>query len=163
MAIARHFSIRLLMMAILLIAVDFAIVPKLNGGSFRIYPATAVAILPMINLLILTLPRLRKRSKTRLYWSGFHGVGWLMVLMIGYLTAHDPNVFFAPVSWLEIHPPAILRETDLTIPVLFTLIIILYTTPQLLAAQLAGWLFVRYCLVNERRSNPLAADHPSTQ
>lgn len=101
MAVARHFSIRVLMVLIGLVAADFAIVRGLLGSRFMISPATAIATLPMVNLLILTSPRLRMGSSTSRYWVGFHGVGWSMVLVICLLGGLDRGAFYAPIGLIE--------------------------------------------------------------
>jgi hypothetical protein len=84
MAVARRFTIRMLMAVVALAAADFGIVRALWP---TIGPEVGVAIvtLPMIDLLVLTMPKLRRSNATRPFWGGFQAVGCIGVLISGLL------------------------------------------------------------------------------
>jgi hypothetical protein len=84
MAVARRFTIGMLTAVVFLIAADFGIVRALWDTPG---PQVGVAIvtLPMIDLLLLFVPKLQRSNPTRPYWVGFQVVGWTGVLTAGLL------------------------------------------------------------------------------
>ena len=62
------------MAVVLLVAADFGIVRALwetQGPQVGV----AIVMLPMIDLLLLSMPKLRKSNPTRPFWGGFQAVG----------------------------------------------------------------------------------------
>ncbi len=81
MVVRPRFSIFLLMAIVFFVATDIAIGRSL-WDSPDPYVEIAVTTLPMINLLLLSLPKLRRSDSSRLYWMGFQIVGWLGVILV---------------------------------------------------------------------------------
>jgi hypothetical protein len=149
MAIARRFTIGTLMAVIFLVAADFAIVRALwwtSGPQLEV----AVVTLPMIDLLLLTMPKLRSSHPTRPFWGGFQGAGWIGVLTSGLLTLGCPDTFFWPITvvnrWLVFPQP-----DARSVALLISFAVVVYTAPQLLMALLGGRLSATYRIVIERR------------
>ncbi len=82
MAVALRFTIGTLMKVVSLVAADLGLVRALWGTPG---PEVGIAIvtLPMINVLLLALPRLWRCHASRPFWIGFQGFGWIMVLTFG--------------------------------------------------------------------------------
>ncbi len=148
MAVARRFTIGTLMAVVFLVAADFGIVRALwdtPGPQVGV----AVVTLPMIDVLLLSLPKLRQSSPTRSFWGGFQAVGWIIVLIFGLLASMCPDTFFRPLSFVDqmISRPHSAADVAILISVPF----VLYTAPQVLIAVLAGRLSSKYRIVIERR------------
>lgn len=136
------------MSVVLLVAVDFAIVRALwdtNGPQVGI----AIFTLPMVSLLTLALPHLRANHAARPFWLGFELIGGTMVAFVAFVAWFHPHTFFWPMSLIERNIPQWHEEARLGLSI--TCGVLLYTTPQLLAALIAGWLSGRYRVILERR------------
>lgn len=148
MAVARRFTIGTLMAVVFLVAADFGIVRalwKTQGPQVGV----AIVMLPMIDLLLLTLPKVRKSDPTRPFWGGFQAVGWISVLAFGLLASMRPNTFFWPAVSVERMIPRPLSSAGVAI--LISVVVVFYTPPQLLIALLAARLSSKYRIVIERR------------
>lgn len=148
MAVARRFTIGMLMAVVFLIAADFGIVRALwdtAGPQVEV----AVVTLPMIDLLLLTMPNLRRSDATRPFWNGFQAVGWIMVLVFGLLTGVCPDTFFWPINFVD--QMILSPRSAVGMTLVISYVVVLYTTPQLLLALLAGQLSSKYRIVIERR------------
>ena len=134
-----RFSIAGLMHFVLVGAIDFA----LFQHCFMNY-----VILPLVTLLLLGLPRLRRGQRARPFWGGFEVIGWPMLglsylLYQCYLRFDALDVLVYPAGWLE-------RSGFLARygwPAGYACAIAIYGGPQLLAATFAGWLSARYRVV----------------
>jgi hypothetical protein len=148
LAVARRLTIGTLMAVVSLVAADFGIVRALwdiNGPQAGV----AIVTLPMIDLLLLTMPRLRRGNSTRPFWGGFQAVGWIMVLMFGLLAWYLPDTFFWPIdAWDRMH---LIPDPAADMALLISIAVVLYTTPQLLLALVAARLSAKYRIVIERR------------
>ena len=148
MAVARRFTIGTLMAVVFLVAADFGIVRSLwetQGPQVGV----AIVMLPMIDLLLLSMPKLRKTNSTRPFWGGFQAVGWISVLIFGLLASMCPNTFFWPAVSVERTIPRPLSSAGMAILVSF--VVVFYTPPQLLIAVLAARSSSKYRIVIERR------------
>jgi hypothetical protein len=143
MTVATRISIGTLMAVVFFVAVDFGIVRALWETSPHV--AVAIVTLPMINLLLLTVPKLRKGTATRPFWAGFQAVGWAAVLAVGDLALCHPDTLFWPIDLLETNPW--FKDQDAHLTFLITVAVVLYTTPQLLVALAAGRLSAKYRVV----------------
>jgi hypothetical protein len=148
MAVARRFTIGMLMAIVSLVAADFAIVRALWPTTG---PEAGVAIvtLPMIDLLLLVTPKLRMSNLTRPYWVGFQVVGWTGVLTSGLLAWGCPDTFFRPLDFVDELLPS--PHSAAGTALLISVAVVLYTTPLLLITLLAGRLSSKYRIVIERR------------
>jgi hypothetical protein len=148
MAIAGRFTIGTLMAVVFLVAADFAIVRALWGTSGPLV-GVAIVTLPMIDVLLLAIPHLRKSNPTRPYWGGFQVAGWIGVLTSGLLAWGCPDAFFWPITlmdrWLES------PRSDASSALLIAFAVVVYTPTQLLMALLGGRLSATYRIVIERR------------
>ena len=79
-----RFTVRLLMLVVVLVAVNFVIVRRMLETSGDI--GIAFVTLPMANALFLVAPRVWGGGARRNFWFGFEIAGWLMVAMFGYLS-----------------------------------------------------------------------------
>jgi hypothetical protein len=149
----RRFSIGFLMAIIFLVAADVGFFRAFSNSSG---PEIGVGIvtLPMANVLLLALPRLRGELRSRPFWIAFQAAGWVMVLIFGVLAWIDFDWFFQPA--------AIFYDTLLNsglVPLgdwfrIFVLVVLPaaavgYMIPQFLIALLAGRLSARYYRVIE--------------
>jgi len=138
-AFPRRFSISFLMAVVCLVAADFAVfgyVEEFEG------PRNCVIItLPMINLMILSLPRVR--GNHRRYWVGFLSVGSLMTCVFGYLAWTGPDWFSWPLTFTQQALPRLEEEVnklgDLAASSFFlTFITVVYTAPLVMVSMLGG-------------------------
>jgi ABC-type proline/glycine betaine transport system permease subunit len=151
MAARNRFSIAVLMAVVFFVAVDFAIVRAFWTSPEPLGLVVSLTTLPMINLLLLVLPKLSRRGGDRSFWLGFEAVGWLMVIGVVLLGWFQADPFFAPIDWVNQHDPfehGSVPETAF----LITFVVLFYTTPQVLAAMFGGRLLARYRVVIDRRS-----------
>src|SRR4051812_41266380 len=98
MAMIPRVSIGLMMAIVFLVAAEFAIVKSLWNTS---YAAIAVVTLPMINLLVLALPRVQDGEPVAYFWRGFEAGGWLMALLVGLLGWIGERRFFWPTEFVD--------------------------------------------------------------
>lgn len=124
-------SIGLMMAVVLLVAADLATVRSMRQTG---HTAIAIVTLPMINLLVLTHPRMRSDPVAD-YWRGFQAGGWMMVLLVGLLVMADTPKLFLPIFLLA-ESLTTDRRTRLAIEIAIS--ILLFTTPQLLVAMHFG-------------------------
>jgi hypothetical protein len=143
-----RFSIGLLMMVVLLVGADFAAVRAL-WDSPGPGVAVALATLPTVNLLLVVLPRLRRRA-ARPFWAGFEVAGWAAVIAAAILGWSHEQEFFAPIEWVDQSIP-FPRGWTANIAIVVAFVVVFYTIPLALAAAAGGWLSSRYRLVIERR------------
>lgn len=141
MARKPRISIGLLMTIIGLVAVDFAVLHSLYERTFIGFHV-AFVVGPMINLLLVVAPRLRRGRPTRPYWWGFEIGGWLMVGVMGDLTVAAPIQLFAPLEWLNRSIQSLNGLVGATIELAAA--VLLYTPLQVLPALLAARLLARY-------------------
>jgi hypothetical protein len=144
MMMKKRFSISLLMLVVVMIAVDFAIIREcMFGGPLEL----ALAVLPSSNVLLLVLPNLRRADDFRRFWVMFEVVGWLMLLVVfAWFTWMDRDIVLAPITlFYGFHVP----DTTDSFP--SVLIVAIYMSPQLLVAWVAGWLNTRYQVLIVRR------------
>ncbi|WP_422929126.1 hypothetical protein [Singulisphaera sp. PoT] len=147
MARVPRLTIGLMMAIVSLLAINFGIVRAFWNSSGPIL-GLAVVTLPMIDLLILSAPRLGRSNPTRFFWIGFHAVGWIMVAIYALLSAACMETFFGPVIPLERILPG---DGATKVALLISIVIVCYTTPVLLVASLAGRFLAKYRIIIERR------------
>lgn len=142
MIIARRVSISFLMAVVGLVAADFAIVRGLWNTAAS---GVAVVVLPMINVLILAAPRLRRSNPARPFWLGFEVAGALTALVVGWLAAGPTEIIFLPFAL--INPLLSPLSIEARRAVAIAMIVLGYTPLLLLPAVVAGRLSMRYRLV----------------
>ena len=149
MTIARHVSIRLLMVIIGLIAADLGIVRTLGDGG-PTWILFACATFPMINLLLIVTPRLRRGCATRPYWLGFETAGAVAVVVVGWLYWFLPfETFLWPI--LRIHDWVLPLNDFVGVTIEITSAAAFYFAGQLLMAAIRAQLSARYRLHIVRR------------
>ena len=131
---------RLLMLVVVLVAVDFVIVRRMLETSSDI--GIAFATLPMANALFLFAPRAWGGGAKRNFWFGFEIAGWLMVAMFGYLSHSHAQAFFRPAN--SVYPWITIKNIYIQNIYLFSIDCLAYTPPQILVAWLAGWMLARF-------------------
>jgi uncharacterized membrane protein len=149
MVLKKRFSIGFLMAIVFFVATDFAIVRAFWGADYHLI-SIALASLPMLNLLLLVLPKLRRTETSRMFWLGFEAIGWLMMILVVLVGWFEGNSFFSPIGWVaqfDLFPSRSIRQTVL----LVTFTVLFYNTPQVLAAMIGGRLSARYRVIIERR------------
>jgi hypothetical protein len=133
-------TIRLLMVAVFLVAVDFAVVRSMSNAHRDI--GIAFVTLPMANVLILVATRVRSGNEWRPFWIGFEVVGWSMAALFGYLSwAHGAKFFWAANS---VYPWATITNPSVQWAYLLSLDFIVYTPPQIVVAWFGGRMVARY-------------------
>lgn len=140
------FSLALTMAAVSLVAVDIAICRAIWWTSGPPLPI-AVITLPMVNILLLTLPRVR--SGSRLFWRGFQVAGWAAAIASGLACWLYEDPFLRPMEVFNRVVPLPNDAWGMVAVVAFA--VVFYTTPQLVVAILVGRLVARYRFVIERR------------
>jgi hypothetical protein len=136
---SQDFSTRLLMAIVILVGVDLAILKWMWGTDFN--PGIALVTLPTLNVLLLVHPRLRSVNETRSFWVGFDVVGCCMAIAFGFLAWARGAVFFQPTHLL--YPWASISNQDTRFALMFTVVVLLYTPPQVLAAWIGGRMWAR--------------------
>jgi hypothetical protein len=154
---SRHFTISLLMAAVFLVAIGIALVSSLEHNEHA--RDAAIITLPMISLLLLTFPRLKKANEP--FLVGFQGAGWLATLMFGYLAWIAHPGFFWPASLPEKVLPGISDRINAlgdsaAAMIFFAVIHLIYTTPLVLISVVSGYLS-NYWSRRERRTHSQAA------
>jgi hypothetical protein len=140
MAAKGRFSIALMMLLVTFIAVDIALVQSALVDTHSTLGRSAgymAIVLPMANLLLLFLPRLSRDHLARSFWLGFEGVGWGVILILGYMDEHAKSILFIPYHWyrsFDFFPP----ESASDVAIVFPFFVFVHTPPQLLLAFLGG-------------------------
>jgi hypothetical protein len=148
MAGKGRFSIGTLMVVILFVAADCAVVRAIFWDLA--IARWTILVIPMLNILLVGLIRMKQRRETRGFWIGFESVGWLLIGLLSIICRYDLALATAPVDWLEDQGwLSDNRPSDLVLSLLA--VATMYTIPQLLTASIAGWLLNRYRVVIERR------------
>lgn len=156
MASKRRFSIALLMTIVCFIATDIALMRAAFQKASRWGPSSGylAIVLPMANLLLLVLPKLRRSHPERWFWIGFEVVGWGVIGVLGYMDQYAKMTLFIPYEWMRsfnLYPFLSAPDVALT----YAFFVVLHTPPQLLLAWLGGrvsaWL-ARHRVVIARRS-----------
>ncbi len=140
-ASSNRSGVSLLMAAVLLAAIDFAIVNSLEHYDHA--RDAAIVTLPMISLLILTLRRLRKSNRS--FWVGFHVAGWLTTSVFGYLAWEEKPWFYWPLSLPDKMLPGFsvrvnALDDSVASTIFLAVILLIYTTPLVLISVITGWL-----------------------
>jgi hypothetical protein len=133
-----RFSIALLMMIVCFIAIDIALVQAAYGHAVLGRSAGYLAIvLPMANLLLLSLPKLKRSHPGRSFWIGFEVVGWGVIAILGYMDEYAKEILFISYEWIrsfQLYPP----ESAPDLAMIYTFFVVFHTPPQLLLAWLGG-------------------------
>ena len=145
-----RFTVRSLMVIVVLVAVDFVIVRHMSEAPRDV--GIAFVTLPMANALILVAPR-AWGGATRRFWVGFEIAGWLMVLLFGYLSHSHGATFFRPAN--SVHPWATIQNIYIRNIYLFSVDCVVYTPPQVLVAWFVGWMFAGLALRPDSHKNML--------
>jgi hypothetical protein len=134
----KRFSIAWLMTIVLFLAVDIGLVRAAYGRNFAGRSSGYLAIvLPMVNVLLMVFPRVNRSHPNRWFWRGFELVGWVVILILGFMDRKAKGTLFIPYWWyrsFQLYPPE--SVTDLMI--VYSSFVVLYTPPQLLLAWLGG-------------------------
>ena len=157
MVAKARFSIAWLMVFVSFLAIDIALVRAayLRMSAYGPSAGYLALVLPMANILLLILPRLRSDVSRRWYWIGFQLVGWVVIAILGYLDQYYKMVLFIPYEWLRsFHFYPELSLPDLVITYIF--FVVTHTPPQLLLAFLGGRLTARMAGLRSAK----AADSP---
>jgi hypothetical protein len=144
MAHPKRFSIAFLMAITFLTALYFSILNYLD--NFEHSRDAAIITLPIISLLILTVPRMRKGP----FWIGVQATGWIIASIAGYIAWADIDWLALPLEWtLRLCPGfegAVLRLGDAPAAIIFyAYIAFVYTTPMIVLSLMGGWLAARGC------------------
>jgi hypothetical protein len=131
---------RRLMVAVFLVAVDFAILRGMSDTSQDI--GVAFVTLPMANALILVAARVRSGNRWSPFWIGFVVVGWFMVASFGYLSWSHGAKFFRAAN--SVYPWITIKNIYVQWVYLFSIDFIVYTPPQVLVAWFGGRMAARY-------------------
>ena len=86
----------------------------------------------------------------RRFWASFEVAGWTMVLVVGACTGIFRNEFLAPIVWIS-QESWFEPNSAAGLALEITCAVVIYTTPQVLAAMVAGLLAEGYRLVIARR------------
>lgn len=134
----KRLSVSFLMMVVLVVAVDFAVFRYLD--HLQAPRNAAIVSLPMISLLVLTAPCVRRGP----FWVGFQAVGWITTFVLGSLAWADVYWLHLPLIWTQRLLPRFEVEVNRLGDPLASVIFLsydtgLYTTPQILLALLGGW------------------------
>jgi hypothetical protein len=130
---------RRLMVAVFLVAVDFAIVRGMSDANQDI--GVSFVTLPMANLLILVAARVRSGHRWSPFWIIFEVVGWFMAALFGYLSWSRSAWFFGAAN--SVYPWVRIRNSYVQWLYLFSIDFIVYTPPQILAAWFGGRMAAR--------------------
>lgn len=147
MTVARRFTIGRMMVAVLLVAVDFAVVRAVWGSAPWV--GIAVTTLPTLNVLLLTIPSLRAGNPSRPFWAGFQAAGLLAAVALAGMIVADPNITLWPVERLWERLSAMVESRRRA--VVITAAVLIYTTPLLLIGMAAGRLTARARVAAPRR------------
>jgi hypothetical protein len=134
-----RFKVRLLMLVVILVAVDFGIVRRMLETASDI--GIAFVTLPMANALFLVAPRAWGGGARRNFWFGFEIAGWLIVAFFGYLSHSHARTFFRPAN--AIYPWATIKNIYAKDIYLLSIDAVVYTPPQIVVAWFAGWMLAR--------------------
>lgn len=129
-----RFTVRSLMVAVVLVAVDFVVVRGMLDGDWD--EGVAFATLPMTNILILAAPRVRRGGSVGRFWIGFAIAGWSVAVLSAYLAYRHGAIFFRPAN--AIYPWETIRDPYYQTTYLCFIDAIVYTPPQILVAWLSG-------------------------
>ena len=145
------------MAIVLVVAADLAAFKYLD--EFEHPRDAAIVALPMISLLILTIPRVRRGP----FWIGLQAAGWITTCVFGYLAWAEVNLFLWPLLLTQQVLPRFEDEVnklgDLPASaIFFTYIALVYTTPQILLSLLGGWIAARW---SRRRARTAADESPT--
>ena len=144
-----RFSIATLMIVILVVAVDFGLGKLVwpNWGK------EVLMVLPMINLLLFCLPRLRRGRKGRCFWVGFEGVGWAMMgsILLMIWLRFEPVIYLFYAAFWTVSKLPIDKAGNAADMVAIGFFIPISLIPLVLVASIGGWLSNRYRVVIERR------------
>ncbi|WP_435010969.1 hypothetical protein P12x_002259 [Tundrisphaera lichenicola] len=143
-----RWSIAVLMAVVFFVAADFAILRALCNTAEPM--VIALSTLPMSNLLILTMPRIKRDSINREFWMGFQAIGWIMILLFALVTSLYYSQFLYPIGWIDDHD-GLPSTSSAEIALLICCIVVIYTIPLVLGAMFGGWFSSRYRIVIERR------------
>jgi hypothetical protein len=135
-----RFTVRSLMLVVVLVAVDFVIVRRMLETSSDI--GIAYATLPMANALFLVAPWAWGGGAKRNFWFGFEIAGWLIVVLFGYLSHSHAQTFFRPAN--SVYPWITIKNIYIQTTYLFSIDCLVYTPPQILVAWLVGSMFARF-------------------
>jgi hypothetical protein len=144
-----RFSIALLMAAVFFVAADFAIVRALWETSEPV--VIAVITLPMVNLLLMVLPRARPWNDSCLFWLGFEVAGWWTAILFALNTYYFMDIFLSPIRWIDEHDH-LASDSAAEVALLVSCSVVGYTIPQVMAAMVGGWVVLRSRAVIVRRS-----------
>ncbi len=141
-------SIGFLMAVVLMLACDLGIV---RGSWDKSGQSNALSIicLPVINVLLLSIPWAIRDSPRRHFWRGFQWFGWPITLFVGLATWHDPEAILWPLAalWQPIQLGNDIAQFALEI----TSAIAIYSSAQILPAWFLARLASRYRVVIVRR------------
>jgi hypothetical protein len=139
MAAKGRFSIAWLMVIVSFLAIDIALVRAayLRKSAYGPSAGYLAIVLPMANILLLVLPRVRSDVARRWHWIGFEIVGWVVIAILGSLDQYKKKILFIPYEWFQ----SFHFYPDLSVPdlaLVYTFFVVTHTPPQLLLAFLGG-------------------------
>jgi hypothetical protein len=104
MARRETHSIALLMTIIGLLALNFGLMRWAFGGRSRSpSPAFLAMVLPMADLMILALPRLRPSYAHCGFWLGFEAAGVASIAVLAHMDRQDKDMLFYPLELVGQH------------------------------------------------------------
>jgi hypothetical protein len=137
MARRKPFSIALLMTIVGLLALNFGIVRWAYDSHLRSpSPFYLAMVLPMADLMILALPRLRPSYTHWRFWLGFEVSGVASIAALAHMDQHDKDTLFYPWGLVEKHFGPINSLSYVIAGLTFSTIV--FWSPQLLLAWLVG-------------------------
>ena len=148
MNLMRRFSIGKLMAVVCLIACDFGIMRFLFTTTPLFH---ALVLLPMLNVMLLSIPGLRKPQPKRRFWITFEVVGLTFQLLITFLLWYDFESCVRPLNAFEYSLPKMDEPTKILLEIL--VIVITTWTPQLLLAWIVAELVSRYRIVRRQATS----------
>ena len=151
-------SILHLMWIISLVAIDCGLL-RASWDSY--FFASLIMTLPILNIMLLAIPKLRRGQVSRLFWIAFDAIGVILLGLIFFLNWYDRYIVLDPMLWL-INKGWISAGNDPTsLAIECTCVVAIYAPPQFLLAWLGGCLNARYRVVIERRSHSVLKLEPS--
>jgi hypothetical protein len=168
MAGKRQWSIGSLMVIVLLAALDCGFFRAILTAS-NTYWQWIFFEVPMINILILGLLRMRAEPESRRFWWTFEIIGWSFTTILFVIGWFDLNVVVLPLK-VCLYPLGLLtwkpsNAEEIAIELLGILLI--YGVLPALLAAIVGWFRdgyrIRIAIVRRPRSDSIAILDPSIQ
>jgi amino acid transporter len=153
-----RFSILGMMALITVVAIDSWLI-RVSWDTA--YLAGVLMTFPMLNIMVLSLPKLRRDHRNRQFWVGFDGTGMVLTALIYLFACYQLEILGGPINWLLEKGWLSQTNSPEQLAITCTSIVIIYNLPQLLLASIAGWFCERYRVVVVRRAEARQSSEPT--